>query len=193
MTTASPGPSPESDNDSGQEPRQSAPFQPSTDELVGHNADFAAGFDERDLQVAPMRHMAVVACMDSRMDIFKLMGLGNGEAHIIRNAGGVVTGDVIRSLCLSQRTLGTKEIVLLHHTDCGLQRVSEDAFKQELEDELGVKPSWAVEAFTDPYDDVRQSIQRLLLTPFVMHKEHIRGFVYDVTSGELHEVSANDD
>lgn len=163
-------------------------FTPSTDELVELNAEFAAVFADHDLQVEPSRHMAVVACMDSRMDIFKLLGLENGEAHIIRNAGGVVTDDVIRSLCLSQRKLGTREIVLVHHTNCGLQLVSEDDFKSELEAELGVKPWWALEPFTDPYADVLQSMHRLHLTPFVMHKEHIRGFVYDVTTGAINEV-----
>lgn len=167
-------------------------FSPTTDELVGYNSEFAAQFADHDLQVAPIRHMAVVACMDSRMDIFKLLGLENGEAHIIRNAGGVVTDDVIRSLCLSQRKLGTREIVLVHHTNCGLQLVSEDEFKAELEAELGVKPWWALEPFTDPYVDVRQSMQRLHLTPFVMYKEHIRGFVYDVTTGGLEEVALAD-
>jgi carbonic anhydrase len=167
-------------------------FSPTTDELVALNADFAAQFADHDLQISPSRQMAVVACMDSRMDIFKLLGLENGEAHIIRNAGGVVTDDVIRSLCLSQRKLGTKEIVLVHHTNCGLQLVSEDEFKAELEAELGVKPWWALEPFTDPYADVRQSMQRLQLTPFVMHKEFIRGFVYDVTTGRLNEVTLAD-
>ena len=109
--------------------------------------------------------------MDSRMPIFGILGLGRGEAHIIRNAGGVVTDDVIRSLCLSQRAMGTKEIILLHHTDCGLQKVSEDSFKSELEEELGIRPHWAVEAFEDPYADVRQSIQRLLLSPYILGKE----------------------
>lgn len=161
---------------------------PIVDELLAHNVEFATGFDGGDLPVAPARHLVVVACMDCRMDIFKILGLENGEAHIIRNAGGVVTDDVIRSLCLSQRLLGTREILLLHHTDCGLQKVTDDAFKAELAAELGVTPRWALESFTDPYANVRQSIQRLLLSTFVPHKDHIRGFVYDVTSGELHEV-----
>jgi carbonic anhydrase len=164
------------------------PFEPSADELVARNREFAADFRDHDLQVAPTRHLAVVACMDSRMDIFKLLGLGNGEAHIIRNAGGVITDDVIRSLCLSQRLLGTREVILVHHTDCGLQKVREDEFRDELFEELGVKPPWSVEAFTDPFDDVRQSIQRLEITPFVVHKDLIRGFVYDVTTGRLEEV-----
>ncbi len=165
-------------------------FHPSADELIAHNVAYARAFRGGGLQVAPTRKLAVVACMDSRMDIFAILGLGNGEAHVIRNAGGVVTDDVIRSLCLSQRLLGTREIVLVHHTDCGLQKVSEEAFKAELEAELGVKPVWAVESFTDPYADVRQSIQRLVLTPFVLHKDHIRGFVYDVATGTVDEVDA---
>lgn len=166
------------------------PFTPNADELLKHNDGLMAAFDGADLQVAPTRRLAVVACMDSRMDIFRILGLGNGEAHIIRNAGGVITDDVIRSLCLSQRLLGTREILLLHHTDCGLQRVTEDAFKAELEAELGVKPWWSLESFVDPYADVRQSIQRIHLTPFVRHKEHVRGFVYDVTTGGLNEVTS---
>lgn len=166
-------------------------FTPNADELVAHNRDFAAEFADHDLSVRPRRRLAVVACMDSRMDTFALLGLGHGEAHIIRNAGGVVTDDVIRSLCLSQRALGTREIVLVHHTDCGLHQLSEDTFKAELEAELGIKPWWSLESFTDPYADVRQSIARLHLTPFVQHKEHIRGFVYDVRTGLLHEVVGN--
>lgn len=125
------------------------------------------------------------------MDLFELLGLGNGEAHVIRNAGGVVTDDVIRSLCLSQRLLGTREILLVHHTDCGLQKVTEDEFKAELEAELGIKPWWALESFADPWADIRQSIQRLRLTPFVPHKDQIRGFVYDVRTGQLDEVAAD--
>lgn len=163
-------------------------FTPSADELVANNASAAASFDDADLQVAPLRQLAVVACMDSRMDIFKILGLGNGEAHIIRNAGGIITDDVVRSLCLSQRLLGTREIILVHHTDCGMQKVKADEFKAELEAELGVKPSWAVESFDDPYADTRQSIQRLHHNPFVLHKDFVRGFVYDVTDGLLHEV-----
>ncbi len=164
-------------------------FSPNADELVAKNATYAADFHDADLQVAPTRHLAVVACMDSRMDTFQLLGLGNGEAHIIRNAGGVITDDVIRSLCLSQRLLGTREIILLHHTDCGLQKVNPDELKAELEAELGVKPAWSFEAFSDPYADVRQSVQRIMVSPFVPHKDHVRGFVYDVTDGLVHEVA----
>lgn len=166
-------------------------FASSADELVARNQTYADRFGDGELQVAPTRRLAVVACMDSRMDIFAMLGLGNGEAHIIRNAGGVITDDVIRSLCLSQRLLGTREVILIHHTDCGLQKVSEDSFKAELEAELGIKPWWSLEAFKDPYADVRQSIQRLLRSPFIAHTNHVRGFVFDVTDGRLHEVTAD--
>lgn len=164
-------------------------FRPNADELLANNRRYAADFDDAHLQVAPRRGLAVVACMDSRMDTFEILGLKHGEAHIIRNAGGVITDDVIRSLCLSQRFMGTEEIILLHHTDCGLQMVSEDDFKRSLQEELGIKPWWALESFSDPYVDVRQSIRRLQLTPFVPHKDSIRGFVYDVETGLLNEVT----
>lgn len=163
-------------------------FEPTADDLVRGNRSYAETFDDHELQVSPTRRMAVVTCMDSRMDIFALLGLGHGEAHIIRNAGGVITDDVIRSLCLSQRYLGTREIVLVHHTDCGLQMVTEDGLKAEIEAEIGVKPWWAVESFVDPYVDVRQSMRRLEMTPFVPHKEHVHGFVYDVLTGRIEEV-----
>ena len=163
-------------------------FSPNISELLQNNAHFADSFAQGHLDVSPKRKLAVVACMDSRMDIFKMLGLRNGEAHVIRNAGGVVTDDVIRSLCLSQRALGTEEIVLIHHTDCGLEKVTEDAFKAELEAELGIRPWWALESFADPYADVRQSMRRLQLTPFVRRKEHISGFVYSVDTGHLVEV-----
>jgi carbonic anhydrase len=163
-------------------------FEPNADEFLENNRRYASSFDDARLDVAPKRGVAVVACMDSRMDTFEILGLRHGEAHIIRNAGGVITDDVIRSLCLSQRFMGTEEIILLHHTDCGLQRVTEDDFKRSLEEELGIKPWWALESFSDPVVDVRQSIKRLHLTPFVPHKDHIRGFVYNVATGLLEEV-----
>ncbi len=165
-------------------------FQPNADELVEHNRAGAVGFDDSELQVNPLRRLAIVSCMDSRMDTFEILGLRHGEAHIIRNAGGVITDDVVRSLCLSQRFMKTREIVLMHHTDCGLQRVSEDQFKADLESEIGVKPGWAVESFNDPFLDVRQSMQRLHTSPFITYKDHIRGFVYDVATGLLEEVMA---
>ncbi len=161
---------------------------PNVNELIAANARYASGFDDADLQVAPLRRLAIVACMDSRMDIFALLGLGNGEAHVIRNAGGVVTDDVIRSLCLSQRALGTEEIILLHHTDCGLQKIDETDFKQVLEAEVGVKPWWALEAFIDPHKDVVQSARRLQITPFLPKKDLISGFVYNVGTGLLERV-----
>ena len=163
-------------------------MSPQVTELLGYNREFADDFHDADLQVQPTRRIAVVTCMDSRIDTFAVLGLQNGEAHIIRNAGGVITDDVIRSLCLSQRFLGTREIVLVHHTDCGLQKVDEAEFRDELAAELGVKPWWSLETFDDPYQDVRQSIQRLLMTPFIPHKDQIAGFVYDVTDGRLREV-----
>ena len=165
-------------------------FTPNADQLIDNNAAYAEQFSGSDLQVAPRKNLAVVACMDSRMDIFQILGLGNGEAHIIRNAGGVITDDVIRSLCLSQRFLGTREIVLLHHTDCGLSKVDENEFREELAGELGLKPWWSLEAFTDVDADVRQSMQRLQMTPFIPHKDNVRGFVYEVETGRLREVSA---
>lgn len=172
------------------------PDFPSRDRIIVANRRFSARFDDADLQVRPKRRLAIVTCMDSRIDAFATFGLANGEAHIIRNAGGVITDDVIRSLCVSQRRMGTREIVLVHHTDCGLQALNEDDFHRELEDELGVKPGWSVEAFSDPYRDVRQSFHRLRMSPFVMHTTHVSGFVYDVTDGSLHPVEleeASDD
>lgn len=163
-------------------------FRPTVDELLANNLDYAASFDSQGLPAAPARRVAIVVCMDSRMSIPAILGLDPGDAHIIRNAGGVVTDDVIRSLCLSQRALGTREIILIHHTDCGLQKVTEDGFKAGLEEEIGVRPHWSVEAFDDPYKDVRQSVQRLVRSPFIFHKDHIRGFVYDVATGLLDEV-----
>lgn len=163
-------------------------FSPSTEELLADNARYADTAHEPDLPAAPRRRLAVVACMDARLDVMSALGLRNGEAHVIRNAGGVVTDDVIRSLCLSQRALGTREIVLVHHTDCGLQAVDEPEFRAELERELGLTPSWSLESFSDPDADVRQSMTRLRLSPFVTHTDHLRGFVYEVETGRLREV-----
>ena len=166
-------------------------FSPSTDELITNNAQFVTDFQDAGLSLTPKRHLAIVACMDSRMDIFQMLGLAHGDAHIIRNAGGVVTDDVVRSLVVSQRLLDTQEIILIHHTNCGLQTISEELFKRQIEEECGIKPGWAIEAFADPYEDVRQSMARLTHSPFVIHKDNIRGFVYDVETGELHEVDAD--
>jgi carbonic anhydrase len=139
------------------------------------------------LDVAPRKQLTVVACMDSRIDVFGLLGLEIGEAHVLRNAGGVITDDMIRSLAISQRRLGTREILLVHHTDCGLMRLSEDGFKAELEAQTGLRPTWAVEAFTDPVASVRQSMERIRRSPFVPHRGSVRGFVYDIDTGELRE------
>ena len=163
-------------------------FRPHADELVANNARFAAGFDDGDRPAAPARNLAIVACMDARVDVVALLGLDHGDAHVIRNAGGVITDDVIRSLCLSQRKLGTREVILLHHTACGLQTITDDAFRAELEAELGVKPPWSVESFSDPFADTRQSMRRIATSAFLPHRDHVRGFVYDVGSGMLHEV-----
>ncbi|MBU3689806.1 MAG: carbonic anhydrase [Acidimicrobiales bacterium mtb01] len=167
-----------------------ASFRPNADELLVKNRLFAKDFPDAGLALAPRRQLAVVACMDSRMDMFQILGLDHGDAHIIRNAGGVVTDDVIRSLVLSQRFLNTREIILIHHTNCGLQQVNEDDFKHEIEAEVGVKPWWSVESFRDPYTDVGQSMVRIKLNPFIRHKDFIRGFVYQVETGILDEVSA---
>ena len=157
-------------------------------DLVANNAAFVRDFDGSGLQAAPARRLAVVACMDARLDVPRILGLRAGEAHIIRNAGGVITDDVIRSLCLSQRLLGTREVVLVHHTGCGLQQLDEDRFMARLEIEAGVRPPWSLEVFADPRDDVVESVRRLRASPFLSHKDHIAGFVYDVADGKLHKV-----
>jgi carbonic anhydrase len=137
----------------------------------------------------PSRRIAIVACMDSRMSVYPMLGIRDGEAHVIRNAGGVVTDDVVRSLSISQRLLGTREIMLVHHTDCGMQKTTDDEFKRAVEAETGIRPHWAVESFGDVEQDVRQSIGRLMASPFIPHKDAIRGFVFDVDTGKLDEVA----
>jgi carbonic anhydrase len=138
----------------------------------------------------PRRRVAVVACMDARLPLFQILGLAEGDAHLIRNAGGVVTDDVIRSLAISQRSLGTREIVLIHHTDCGLQKINEREFRAALQAETGMAPTWSTEAFTDVDDDVRNSIRRVRTNPFIPHRDNVRGFVYEVETGRLREVEA---
>ena len=160
-----------------------------TDELLRNAEAYAAGFDRADLPAAPARKVAVIACMDARLDPRALLGLADGDAHIIRNAGGVVTDDEIRSLAISQRLLGTEEIVLIHHTDCGMLNFTDDEFKRAVQDEVGISPAWAVEAFTDLDEDVRQSIRRITWSPFIPRKDSVRGFVYDVHTGALREVT----
>lgn len=159
-----------------------------TDTLVRNNDVYAESFTKGDLPHTPGKHVAVVACMDARLDVAKILGLEEGDAHVIRNAGGVVSEDVVRSLLISQRLLGTREIVLIHHTECGMATFKDDAVKQEIERETGLRPPFALEAFADADEDVRQSIARLVASPFIVHKA-VRGFVYDVKTGRLDEVS----
>jgi carbonic anhydrase len=159
-----------------------------TDELLDNNSAYAENFTGP-LPLPPAKHVAVVACMDARLNVYGALGLDEGDAHVIRNAGGVVTEDEIRSLAISQRLLGTKEIILIHHTDCGMLTFTDDAFKKSIENEVGIKPPWAAEAFTDPADDVRQSVARIKASPFVPIKDSIRGFVFDVATGKLNEVA----
>jgi carbonic anhydrase len=161
-----------------------------TDEFLAANRNYAQSFDKGDKALPPAKRVAVVACMDARIETGRLLGLEEGDAHVIRNAGGVVTDDVIRSLAISQRLLGTTEIVLIHHTDCGMLTFSDDAVKADIERDTGLRPPFALEAFPDLEDDVRQSIRRIENSPFIPHKDSIRGFVYDVTTGRLNEVRA---
>jgi carbonic anhydrase len=161
----------------------------STDDLLANNEGYAASFDKADLPLPPGRKMAVVACMDARLNVYGALGLEEGEAHVIRNAGGVVSDDVIRSLAISQRLLGTEEIVLIHHTDCGMLTFTDDEFKASIEKDTGIRPEWAAEAFSDLDGDVRQSIARIKASPFIPKKDAVRGFVYEVESGRLREVS----
>ncbi|WP_217922647.1 beta-class carbonic anhydrase [Miltoncostaea oceani] len=160
-----------------------------TDELLQNARGYAEGFDKGDLPMPPARKVAVVACMDARLDPQKVLGLAEGDGHVIRNAGGVVTEDAIRSLAISQRLLGTEEIVLLHHTDCGMLTFTDDDFRNGIQEEVGHKPSWAAEAFPDVEQDVRASIARITSSPFIPRRDNVRGFVYHVESGTLQEVT----
>ena len=161
----------------------------STDDLLANNESYVAEFDKGDLPLPPARKVAVVACMDARLNVYGMLGLTEGDAHVIRNAGGVVTDDEIRSLAISQRLLGTEEIILIHHTDCGMLTFTDDEFKATIEKDTGIRPSWAAEAFPDLDGDVRQSIARIKASPFIPNKDSVRGFVYEVESGRLREVS----
>ena len=160
-----------------------------TDDLLRNNEAYAEAFEKGDLPLPPARGVAVVACMDARLDVHKILGLEEGDAHVIRNAGGVITDDEIRSLAISQRLLGTTEIVLIHHTDCGMLTFSDDELKQQIQEDVGVKPHFSMESFSDLEEDVRQSIARIQHSPFVPHKNAVRGFVYEVETGRLREVS----
>jgi len=158
------------------------------DELVANNRAFAERFDRGHLDLQPSRRLAIVTCMDSRIDVFAALGLGDGDAHVLRNAGGLITDDVIRSLAISQRRLGTEAIMLIHHTDCGMQSITDDGFRAELQQATGMAPAFAIESFTDVDANVRQSILRVRRSPFLLHRDRVRGFVYDVDSGRLREV-----
>src|SRR3954453_15771302 len=159
-----------------------------TDELLANNAEYAATF-RGPLPLPPAKHVAVIACMDARLNVYGALGLAEGDAHVIRNAGGVVTDDAIRSLAISQRLLGTEEIVLVHHTGCGMLTFTDDGFKQTIENEGGIRPAGGAGAFPDLDGDVRQSIARIKASPFVPRKDSVRGFVYDIATGKLREVS----
>ena len=159
-----------------------------TDDYLANNARYAESFTGP-LPMPPSRQVAVVACMDARLNVYAILGLADGEAHVIRNAGGVVTDDEIRSLAISQRLLGTREIILIHHTDCGMLTFTDDAFKRSIQDETGIKPPWSAEAFADVEEDMRQSVARVKASPFVPHTDAVRGFVFDVATGKLSEVS----
>ncbi len=160
-----------------------------TDELLENNATYAESFDKADLPLPPARGVAIVACMDARLDVHKILGLEEGDAHVIRNAGGVITDDEIRSLTISQRLLGTREVILIHHTDCGMLTFSDDELKAQIHEEVGMKPHFSMESFSDLEEDVRQSIARIEASPFIPNKESVRGFVYEVETGRLREVT----
>jgi carbonic anhydrase len=159
-----------------------------TDEFLANNAEYAKTF-KGPLPMPPSKHVAIVACMDARLDVYRVLGLNEGEAHTIRNAGGVVSEDAIRSLAISQRLLGTREIILIHHTDCGMLTFTDDDFKRSILEETGIRPTWSAEAFPDPVEDVRQSLRRIKASPFITATTSLRGFVFDVATGKLDEVT----
>jgi carbonic anhydrase len=160
-----------------------------TEELLRNNAIYAESFEKGDLPLPPARDVAVVACMDARLDVHKILGLEEGDAHVIRNAGGVITDDEIRSLTISQRLLGTREVILIHHTDCGMLTFKDDELKAQIHEEVGLKPHFSMESFSDLEEDVRQSVARIQASPFIPHKESVRGFIYEVETGRLREVN----
>ncbi|MGE2723108.1 beta-class carbonic anhydrase [Mycolicibacterium pulveris] len=159
-----------------------------TDEYLKNNEEYAKTFSGP-LPMPPSKHVAIVACMDARLNVYGMLGINDGEAHVIRNAGGVITDDEIRSLAISQRLLGTREIILIHHTDCGMLTFTDDEFKRSIQEETGIKPGWAPESFPDPAEDVRQSLRRIEASPFVTLHNSLRGFVFDVATGKLNEVT----
>jgi carbonic anhydrase len=160
-----------------------------TEELLHNNEAYAESFEKGDLPLPPAKGVAVVACMDARLDVHKILGLEEGDAHVIRNAGGVITDDEVRSLTISQRLLGTREVILIHHTDCGMLTFSDDELKAQIHEEVGMKPHFSMESFSDLEEDVRQSVARIQASPFIPHKESVRGFIYEVETGRLREVN----
>ncbi len=160
-----------------------------TDDLLKNNESYAASFDKGDLPMPPGKHVAVLACMDARLNVYGMLGLSEGEAHVIRNAGGVVTDDEVRSLAISQRLLGTEEIILIHHTDCGMLTFKDSDFRDQIEKDTGTRPEWESEAFGDLDEDVRNSIERIKSSKFIPKTDNVRGFVYEVETGKLREVS----
>ena len=158
------------------------------DELLANNGEFAAALADRHLDVQPSRRLAIVTCMDSRLDVFAALGLKDGEAHVLRNAGGVVSDDVIRSLAISQRRLGTREVMLIHHTDCGMEKITDEGFRVELEEATGIAPEFPIESFVRVDESVRRSLERVRRSPFIPHRDAVRGFVYDVDTHRLREV-----
>ena len=161
------------------------------DTLIANNEAFAAGLPGQHLPIEPQRRLVIVTCMDSRLDVFAALGLREGDAHILRNAGGVITDDVIRSIAVSQRRLGTRSVMLIHHTDCGMQKLTDDGFRAELQAATGVAPAFAIESFTDLDADVRQSILRVRRSEFLLHRDRVRGFVYDVDTHRLREIAVD--
>jgi carbonic anhydrase len=160
-----------------------------TDELLSNNERYANSFDKGDLPTPPAKQIAIVTCMDARLSPYVMLGLSEGDAHVIRNAGGVITDDEIRSLMISQRLLGTREVMLIHHTDCGMLTFSDEELREQIQQEVGIKPHFPLETFADLEEDVRQSIKRIEASPFIPHKDSVRGFIYEVENGHLREVT----
>jgi carbonic anhydrase len=160
-----------------------------TDELLRNNERYTNSFDKGDLPMPPAKQIAIVTCMDARLSPYVMLGLSEGDAHVIRNAGGVITDDEIRSLMISQRLLGTREVMLIHHTDCGMLTFSDEELREQIQQEVGIKPHFPLETFADLEEDVRQSIKRIEASPFIPHKDSVRGFIYEVETGHLREVT----
>ena len=159
------------------------------DELLRNNERYANSFDKGDLPMPPAKQIAIVTCMDARLSPYVMLGLSEGDAHVIRNAGGAITDDEIRSLMISQRLLGTREVMLIHHTECGMLTFSDEELREQIQQEVGIKPHFPLETFADLEEDVRQSIKRIEASPFIPHKDSVRGFIYEVETGRLREVT----